>query len=789
MDRWIERLIAHHKPVLITLLLLTLPFAYYFSKQTYFNHISVFFPKNDPGIVYYEAFQKKFGNDEVAAIVFKTGDIFTAKNITLIRRITDAIKDFKGVQRVTSITEVEVAKSHEDTVDFQKLLPESITNSPQDLAEARSLAVKHPIIAGNLISKDGATTAIVIELEPSTSNEEKRDLLQSIREKTERIANGAVTLHFSGGSYLEVEISGLTEKDNKKFTPITFFIIIVVVYLLLRNITLSILAQVNIVVIVTWGVGLLIMCGESINSVTVVIAPILLAISISDSIHILSYYSDRYRHNGNDHRAAVKDSIKDLWYPCLFTSLTTFAGYLSFVTTTVRPVITVGVFTAIGVMVAYVLTLVFVPALLMSLKRIVEKAFAGKPQPSVHQEHGRFIDLMVLLGRKVTEHPKAISALFLILMVIAAYGMTYLRFETDFVNYLKDSNIIKQDIRFIEENIRGTVPMELVISATSAEWDFTRPESLKRLEEVERTIMAYGEGHFTTAFSVADYMKEIHGAFTGAGVGAAALPDREDEIRDYFELGDEAIFKRCIAQDRMEARISIASKFGSSKSSERFTRFLDDQIKPMLGDRYTLNFTGISALYITMDKNLKHSQILSFASALLVITVMMFFVCQNVKLTLISIIPNLFPILITFGVMGWFNLPLDTATIMIASVTIGLAVDDTIHFITWFRRNRLAGMETREAILETFRETAKPIVMTSVVLCLSYLVLITGSVKPVISFGALASLAMFFALLGDLFFLPALLLIFKPDIKSTQCYNEKKSVEPKLSPGLLGAAE
>jgi hypothetical protein len=239
----------------------------------------------------------------------------------------------------------------------------------------------------------------------------------------------------------------------------------------------------------------------------------------------------------------------------------------------------------------------------------------------------------------------------------------------------------------------------------------------------------------------------------------------------------------------MEARISIASKFGSSKSSERFTRFLDDQIKPMLGDRYTLNFTGISALYITMDKNLKHSQILSFASALLVITVMMFFVCQNVKLTLISIIPNLFPILITFGVMGWFNLPLDTATIMIASVTIGLAVDDTIHFITWFRRNRLAGMETREAILETFRETAKPIVMTSVVLCLSYLVLITGSVKPVISFGALASLAMFFALLGDLFFLPALLLIFKPDIKSTQCYNEKKSVEPKLSPGLLGAAE
>ena len=794
MDRWIDRLISHHKPVLIVLLLITIPFLYFFSKQTYFNHINVFFPTGDPEIKYYEAFQDKFGNDDVAAIVFKTDDIFTAGNIELIRNITAAIKPFVGVQRVTSLTEAEVARGSEDTVDFQKLLPESTPLTPENLASARAEAIKHPMISGNLLSRDGTTTAIVIELTPSTSNEAKRDLLNVIRDKVETIADGAVKLHYSGGPYLEVEISGLTQDDNKKFTPITFFIIIAVVYFMLRNFTLSILGQLNIAVIVIWGVGFLIMCGESINSVTVVIAPILLAISISDSIHILSYYSDRYTDNGNDHRAAVKDSIRDLWYPCLFTSLTTFAGYLSFVTTTVRPVIVVGIFTAIGVMVAYFMTLGFAPALLMTFRRLVEKAFEGKqPQGKKSNEENpkpdRFLNAVVLLGEKVTANPKTVCVYFLVFTAVATYGMTKLRFETDFVSYLKENNTIKQDIRFIEKNIRGTVPVELVIKATSPEWDFSHPESLKRLEDVQRDILSYEKGRFSTSFSVTDYIKEIHGAFTGGDSASAAIPGSRDDVLDYFELGDEAIFKRSISRDRMEARVSFASKFGSSKSSERFTTYLDDHVRPMLGDRYKLHFTGLSALYITMDRNLMVSQVRSFASALVVITIMMFFVCRNVKLTLISLIPNLFPILVTLGIMGWFNLPLDAATIMIASVTIGLAVDDTIHFITWFRRNREAGMDTRDSVLQTFRDAGKPIVMTSVVLCLSYLVLITGSVKPIIAFGALASLAMLFALLGDLFILPALILIFKPDIKPSRIFSEEPGVESECEPALAEALE
>lgn len=792
MDRWIERLLTHYKTILTLLVLLTVPFGYFYSKQTYFNHINVFFPKDDPEIAYYEAFQDKFGNDEVAAVVFKTDDIFTEKNIGLIRRLTDAIKPFEDVQRVTSLTETEVARGSEDTVDFRKLIPDDLEFTEKNLAAVKREAVSHPMIAGTLISKDASTTAIVIELAPTSSNEAKHDLLNSIRDKLETIAAGAVKLHYSGGAYLEVEISTLTHSDNRTFIPITFFIILAVIYFLLRNLTLSILGQLNIVVILIWGVGLLILCGESINSVTVVIAPILLAISISDSIHILSHYKDRYRANGHDHPKALKEAIQALWYPCLFTSLTTFAGYLSFLSATVRPVIVVGCFTAIGVMIAYVMTMVFVPALLMASKTVIQKTLKpGKPDPDSPGKD-RISDAMAVIGKGVSARPGYVCLLFLLLTVVATWGAKDLRFETDFVSYLKDSNPIKQDIRFIEDTIRGTVPVELVIRAKSPEYDFTHPESLKKLEQIQRALMDYGEGHFTSSFSVADYIREMHGAFTGGTSASGAIPDRRDEITDYYELGDGAIFKRSVSLDRMEARVSVSSKFGSSKSSEKFTRFLDSDIRPLLGDRYALHFTGMSALYITMDRNLKFSQAWSFASALAVITLMMFFVCRNVKLTIISLIPNLFPIFMTFGVMGWFDIPLDAATIMIASITIGLAVDDTIHFITWFRRSREAGLDTREAVIQALRDAGKPIVMTSVVLCLSYLVLVLGSVKPIIAFGALTSLAMFFALLGDLFILPALILVFKPDIRPSRCFEEKadgKTNDPDVEPELAEALE
>lgn len=763
MNRLIDVAVARYRVVLLLLCLLTLPFFWFYVNQDFRNHINDFFEKGDPNIAYYTAFQEVFGNDEVMAVVVKDADIFTPETLGAVRRITEVIEGHEGVQRVLSLANAEVAVGTDETVAFHPVVPDGKI-TPDVAGSSRLLAFSHGSLIGQVLSADGTTTCILVELVPFASNEEKGRVLRSIQAAAEEAAGEDRELRYSGGACVEVEINALTRRDNLLFTPVTFLIIMAIVYLMLKNAVLSLLGQVNIVIIVIWGIGFLVMCGEPINTVTVIIAPVLLAISIADSIHILSHYRTLYCRNGRDHRAAVGEAVRNLWRPCLFTSLTTGMGYLSFVTTTVRPVKIVGIFTAVGVMVAFFMSVVILPALLMFFqKAVVRKNGAGKAGRSAEQ-HGRdpVIGLLARLGPWVVGHSGAVVLFFLMIATVMGYGMTRLRFDTDFAAYLKDDNRVKEDLRFVEENIRGTVPVEMVIEAVNPEKDFTHPDSVRVLEQVAGEVMAHMAGHYTHVFSSADYFAEIHGAFAGGQGGKPGLPDNRQDLQDYYELADPDVLDRTISADRLSARISFASVFGSNAHAAKVRAFARGRVAPLLGDDYRYRFTGLSSLYNTMDTNLKISQVRSFGTAFVLIFVMMFFVCKSPMLAVVSMVPNLFPICATLGIMGWFGVPLDTSTIMIASVTIGIAVDDTIHFVTWFRSNCEAGLCTRNALIKTFGDTGKPIVMTSVVLCTAYFVLMTGSVKPIIAFGALAGLAMFFALVGDLLILPALIYLVKP---------------------------
>lgn len=764
VDSWIDVIFKHYKRMGVVLIVATLPFVYFYTQQQFYNHVSMYFEKQDPALTYYNQFREKFGNDEVAAVVFRDDNIFTRENLALIREMTAVVKSLDDVENVLSLTEAEVAEANGDFVGYRKLIPENVDFSPSMLDTLKQKSLAHPLISGNLISKDGTISAIMVELAPMADNNHKHEVLNHIRDNIVAVAGDRVKLLFSGEPYLEMEIERLTQKDNMTFIPVILLIIVTVVFLMLRSVSLTVLCQVNILVIMVWSIGLLVMCGNSINPMTVIIAPIILAISIADSIHILSYYKECYRKNGGRHMDAAVTSIRSLWLPCLFTSLTTGIGFLSFLISLVGPVRTVGIFTAIGVMIAFALTIVLLPVMMMVFRPWIEKTAGPKAEPA-RGMNDRFMFFLSWIGHTVTRHYKLTCLFFLAITVALSLGLPKLHYKTASLTYLKDSNPVKQSILFVDKYFRGTVPMELVLRAKSADLDFTHPESVKMVETIQKQIMLENKALYTSTFSVSDYIKENHRAFNGNNLSFEVIPDDRSDILDYYELGNADLLNRVITPDRMEARISFATRFVTDKHTKNFVDFIDGEIRPLLGNRFNLTITGMSGLYITLDGKLKISQARSFISAFILIFIMMVFVCRNVKLAVICMIPNLFPIAMTLGFMGLMDIPLDVCTIMIASVTMGIAVDDTIHFITWFRRNSLAGMDTKAAIMKTFHDTGKSIVTTSMVLCLAYLVVTLGSVTPVIAFGALTSLAMFLALVGDLFILPALLMVFKPSFQ------------------------
>jgi predicted RND superfamily exporter protein len=768
MNSLIDLIIKGSRYMLAAILLISLPMLYSSLHQKFFNHVDIFFEENDPDILFYKKFQKTYGNEELAVILFTERDIFTMENIELIRKMTSRIDKSEGISRVFSLTNAKEAVGTEDTVIFRRIIPEGELDQ-QSLTSIRRKALTNNTLVNNLISREGKTTAILIELEPIRDNMKKREILMGIMNSCNEIAGRRTTLHFAGVPYVEVELNSLTQNDFFTFTPIIFLITFLIVTMMLKNISLSLLCQLNLLLSLIWGVGIFSLCGETLNMVTMIMGAVLLAIAVADSIHILSHYREMYALNGGNHVDAVRDAVRYVWLPCLFTSLTTGIGFFSFITSSIRPVKILGVFTSIGVMVAFILTITFLPATLILMKGRFGEDGKDRFDQEAHRagqlhDDSLFMKVLINIGRLSTGKSKTIFIIFLSILAITIAGALRIEFETNTMNYLPDDSTIRNDINYIENNFGGTIPFVLLVRAKSQEFDFNHYESLKLIDEIQGDLMK-GIKQFSTSLSITDYFKEINQAFNGHNREYYRIPENRLDILDFYEIGDPDILDRIIAPDRMEARISFQSRWDSNETAKGIDTYISRYMKNKLGDNYTYKFTGLSSLYLHMEFNLKESQIRSFLLAFVIIFAMMFFVCGNVKLTILSMIPNLFPIILTLGIMGWYKIPLDVSTIMIASITIGIAVDDTIHFIVWFKRNLASGMDIQSSLMKTFRDVGKPIAITSIVLFLGFFILIMGSIKPTQAFGVLTALAMLFAVMGDLFILPALLMIFKPGIK------------------------
>ncbi|MDY6934793.1 MAG: MMPL family transporter [Spirochaetota bacterium] len=763
-DSLIEIIISRYKHILLGILIITIPLFYYFLQQKHVNQIDIYFDEDSPELLFYKRFQETYGNEELLAIAFSEEDIFTKANIDIIRSITNTIKGIDGVQRVFSLTEVEEAVGYDDTISFKKIIPEEMI-AENKLHEIRDDVLENNLLINSLISRDGGTTAILAEIQPLIQKE-KREVLKNIVRTIDHICSDKVEIHYTGIPYTELEMSKLSIRDFITFTPIILLCIFIIITIMLKNFSLSILSQFNLLVIFVWGIGFFIFCGESFNIVTIIMGAILLAIAIADTIHLLSHYKDNYQIIDNDHSLIVENTVKQIWLPCFYTSITTAIGFFSFILSSIRPVKILGVFTSISVLIAFFITMTFLPAMLLIfhknnwLNTLEDKAF----KPSNNNNNSPLMKIFWVIGSFVINHDRIIGISTIVIIGLSIIGISKIKFETNTINYLPEKNKLRMDVEFIDNKLGGTIPFAMLIQAKSSDCDFTHPASLNLINDIQNYMMS-NIVHFSTSFSIADYCKEINRAFNNGNEKYYRIPKERSDIVDFYEIGDSEILDRVIAPDFMEARISFQSVWDTNETASRYEKLIFDYLTAKLGQNFSYKMTGLSSLYLTMEENLKYSQIKSFLLAFVLIFIMMFFVCKTISLTVISMIANIFPIASILGIMGWYNIPMDVSTIMIASVTLGIAVDDTIHFLTWFKRNMSTRGEIKSALLNTYKDVGKPIVITSLVLFLGFFILILGSLKPTHFFGVLTAFAMLLALIGDLVILPSLLIIFKPKIQ------------------------
>jgi predicted RND superfamily exporter protein len=741
----------------------------YFCSKLVFNHTAdAYFKKHDPKVIDYNTFKKTFGNEELALIIIQDDRIFSNEILGIIRSISKTIDTMDHVYSVYSITEQDESVATDDTLGTRKLIPEGPL-SDKELEEVKQKALKNQAVVDRLISGNGTVTAIAFELTSFNDSTLKTRFMEEVMAASNKIAGNRVKLRFNGVPFFEIEESKLTNQDMMMIIPLMTLLTSLVIVVLFRSFTINAICLFTLFVMNTITFGLFALSGEPVNLVTSIMAAVLMNVIAPDLIHFIAHYNDELALNDNDHMKAVIATVKSIWLPCLFTDLTTAVGFFSFVTASIKPIQSLGIFTALGTMIGYVLGMTFFPAAFILFKSwIVRKKTSATAKPTKAREDHILMRISLWLGKYTSKHAVAICVASLVACLISLTGIMNISFKANTMNVFKESNPIVQDLKFIEKHLGGTMNSEISITAHSESTDFTHPESLKKIEKIQAYFEELKHRKFvSSSFSITDYFKEVNRAFNSDDERFYVIPDKRETLVDYYEIGDSKLMKRFVSLDRRNARITYQLYNNALEKREEYINDLKQNLTQILGPDYTYVITGTSYLWMSFDKDLKHCFMTSLVGSALVILLMMCFIAKGVRLGILSMIPNILPIMLTVALMGWLRIPFDTLSVMIACVTLGINVNDTIHFVVFFKRNYDSGMTVGKSIFQTFKDVGPSMISASVIMTLGFLILVFGSYKPFITFGLLTAFDIVLALFADLVLTPAVVLLFHKPVRES----------------------
>jgi len=543
-------------------------------------------------------------------------------------------------------------------------------------------------------------------------------------------------------------------EDLWVFVPTIALLIVLTLYASFRSVWCVLVPMMTVFFSLVWVLGFLVLCGRTVEIVTNVLPPLILVIAMADSVHILAHYREELGRNEN-REEAVRDATAYIFTPCLLTSLTTAIGFGSLMVSRVEGIWSLGLLASFGALAAFVISITLVPVLLSLLPT---RTFL-RPR----RGNGSVLDrALAALARFNQSHKAHILVGTFVLIVLSVIGVFQLKVETTLIEYLKDKNPLVEAVRHIESHLTGTSTLDVVFSFHDP-GQVNEPENLARVEALQAYLQ--GEPIVTDSFSLVDILKRMNQVFHGGDPAFYRLPESREEIAQYLLLysmsGEEEDLSRYVDDDHQTAVLASRLKTVSSAKMDRFLEEVKEHIRTEFTD-LGARVTGISVLVTDSIDAIVRGQIQSLALALVLISLIMVALLWSVRLGLLSMVPTVIPILMTLGLMGWLGIPINTATAVISCVAIGIAVDDTIHYMTRFRKEYRNLPDEAVASFRALTSTGRALYLTSFVLTVGFSVLVFSHFRPIIYFGLLMAVTMVSALAGDLVLLPVLLMVLKP---------------------------
>jgi len=759
MEKLLNKLLNYKWLSMIAIIAVSAYFVFEMKENTRMEtDLDKYMPQDHPAFIYSDKAEGWFNiKDGIIIAVENKKGIYNTETLDTLKQLTKRFQKFDEIEKddVTSLYNADNIIGTDDGMDVKRFY-KPVPKSEEKLKKLQENVRKNEMVYGRLVSENEQVTVIVAEIGDDVFTPEFYDEILASAKLSE---TDDIKIHVAGRPIVEGEMALLGPADMKKMVPIVILVIFLVLFITLRSFKGTLITLGVVFLSTIWAFGLMATVGIPIYAVSTMIPVMLIAIGVADGIHLYSHLHTFVDHNPTASKLdATKDMLKHLWKPVVMTSVTTAVGFISLLTSEVYPVKYFGVFTAFGVMMAMVFSLVFLPAGIMIF---------GLPKPKKlnHQEdkeghsHSKLANNF---AKAVIKH-KYISIIgSAAIIALSIIGMQKMWINSSFLDkFEKDSDIVLTD-KFINENFGGTSSLNLILDANGKKDVFKEPAVLKLVDKMQKDVDNQLQVVGNT-FSLADYINRMNKVMNADKEEFNTIPDSKDMIAQYLLLyemsGDPENLNKVVDYDYEKANITFQLKKDDSKainSALDIIRSYEDDFKKM---GISMNYAGSGYKGLVFTDLILEGQIKSLILSLLIIIVLLSLMFKNIKIGLISSVPIILTAAISFGIMGFLNIPLSTTTALLSSIAIGIGIDYAVHFLEQYRTNAANSDDKMQVAQLTMAHSGKAIIFNAIVVIAGFLVLMFSVFPPNRELGALVSLNMFTSFVGTLTIMLVLLYV------------------------------
>ena len=752
IQKAIYKLLDHPWITLFTLALVTVIFGSFLKDLRVEFSIEQLFTQEDPRVERFLQFRDEFsGVDNILFLIYESNNPFSKKNLDKNRQLIESLETIDGVESVTGLTNLELFTEGGDYL-LQPVY-ERIPYDTDSLLMAKKTIMQSELVRNYIISADGKMASIMIEIDSDYNDYDGRKRILSEIDQFQMVVDWK--WHQAGLPVIRTRYVQYMIQDNIRFLFPVALVISILLALLFRSFAGVLLPLIVIGLTIIWTVGLMAKMGIDINIISYMIPTLLMIISVSDSVHFMVKYFQALHEFGH-RREALFQTIKKIGTALMLTSVTTAVGFgaLSFVN--IKIVSEFGIFTAIGVFFAFIISILFLPSMFMLMKQTADDKL-------INYNVGVRVKVVQKISTLVRAYPKHIIISWCFIACIGTWGAVKINPHSKLLEDLRPGNKLLDDMKVAENRMGAILPVEIILEIMNdgPYEDIQDVEVMQFLDRVGAFMSSIPE--IGKVISVTQYIKEIHQAMNDGDPAFYQVPNSRNLISQYMLLY-ESEFETFFNLDYTKLRIAAQIKDIDSRRSAEIEEEINNFIMANAPSGVKAEVTGTAFIALRTNNYLVRNLAGSFFIAFIVVTLLMAILFRSVKMALISVVPNIIPMMMMAAVMGFFQVSLRPSTAMTFAIAFGIAVDDTLHYLTRYRME-LSDRHYQKANDATMMSTGVAMMSTTAILVSGFMVLTLSEFTFSIQFGILSSITILSALIGDLTFLPALLSQVKPEIK------------------------